>query len=278
MITTSYYIFSRLFHTDSIEYMFGTKELVLVNRLMTFLLSSYITIMISTYHIAVRKKTRNMNYGASNAVDTIVATIDYNHPNANKFLSSTYGAMTSIGRYALVNASKSCKAKSSHDDIIKLFEERGLNGYHLSQIAPKQVLHILRLAIVQAVKDERDKANSVDGGCFKRMSDQDWQALRTQLNDYCGGASQTCSCVSSSKLPYPYVEFVNWAVHTIAIFQTLAFYTEKADAWTKNPTCGMGMKCDEGDDVATFMHVLHFLLINTFEIVSITSYVHCYRE
>ena len=226
-----------------------------------------------------------MNYGASNAVDTIIATIDYDHPNAHKLLSNVYGAMTSIGRYALVNASKSCKAKSSHHDIIELFEERGLDGTYLSQIAPKQVLHILRLAILQAVKEERLKStsNSEDhdgGGCFEHMSDMDWQVLRTQLNDYCGGASQTCSCVSSSKLPYPYVEFVNWAVHTISIFQTLAFYTEKAEGWAKSPTCWtnkmwVGMECNEGDHVVTYMHVFHFFAITFFQIVSITP-IHVY--
>jgi hypothetical protein len=111
--------------------------------------------------------------------------------------------MTAIGGYGLINASKSCRFKLSKQQIINFFEERNLDGeFLLSFNAPKQVLHILRLAILQLMKKERNKD---DGGCLKLMSDQDWQVLRTQLNNYCGGASQTSSSVTSSKLPYPYV-------------------------------------------------------------------------
>jgi hypothetical protein len=116
---------------------------------MTFILSAYMIIMVSTYHTGVRTKTRSMMYGASNAVDTIVASIDYDHPDTNEFLSHVYGAMTAIGGYGLINASKSCRFKLSKQQIINFFEERNLDGeFLLSFNAPKQVLHILRLAIL----------------------------------------------------------------------------------------------------------------------------------
>jgi hypothetical protein len=236
---------------------------------MTFILSAYMIIMVSTYHTGVRTKTRSMMYGASNAVDTIVASIDYDHPDTNEFLSHVYGAMTAIGGYGLINASKSCRFKLSKQQIINFFEERNLDGeFLLSFNAPKQVLHILRLAILQLMKKERNKD---DGGCLKSMSDQDWQVLRTQLNNYCGGASQTSSSVTSSKLPYPYVQFVNWSTHAIVLFHIFMVYKEEAEEWNAAGICFnhgiLKYSCNEGNTNATFKHIMNFVLFNVFEIV-----------
>ena len=92
--------------------------------------------------LKVRRKTRNMNYGLSNAVDTIATTLDYNHPNARVLLDSIYGPLVVIGQYGLAIASKTSTYKKSNDEILELFERHNLDGtYLLHTYPPKQIMH-----------------------------------------------------------------------------------------------------------------------------------------
>jgi hypothetical protein len=98
--------------TTGDAFLFGPNELSIANRMMTFVLSSYVVLMVKTYHVGVRSKSRSMMYGASRAVDTLCMTINYDHPRADQFLKTAHGAMTAIGQYALIIASKAADSKS----------------------------------------------------------------------------------------------------------------------------------------------------------------------
>ena len=174
------------------------KDLVSIStKLLTFVLSAYLIQIISTYHKGVRSKSRRMMYGCSQAVDCISTTIDYDHENARNILSDLHRAFTAIGHHALNIA-------SGATENIKLatFDKLGLDGQYLLSLAPKQVLHVLRLGILQTIVKERKNMN----GCLASMTNEDFMQLRRELNDYCGGASSTSSSSTSSKLPYCYFQ------------------------------------------------------------------------
>ena len=174
------------------------KDLVSVStKLLTFVLSAYLIQIISTYHKAVRSKSRRMMYGCSQAVDCISTTIDYDHENARNILFDLHRALTAIGHHALNTASG-----ATEDIKLATFDKRGLDGQHLLSLPPKQVLHVLRHAILQTIVKERKNMD----GCLAGMTNEDFMQLRRELNDYSGGASSTSSSSSSSKLPYCYFQ------------------------------------------------------------------------
>lgn len=174
------------------------KDLVSIStKLLTFVLSAYLIQIISTYHKGVRSKSRRMMYGCSQAVDCISTTIDYDHENARNILSDLHRALAAIGHHALNIASG-----ATEDIKLANFDKRGLDGQYLLSLAPKQVLHVLRLGILQTIVKERKNMN----GCLASMTNEDFMQLRRELNDYCGGASSTSSSSSSSKLPYCYFQ------------------------------------------------------------------------
>ena len=181
--------------------------------------------------LKVRRKTRNMNYGLSNAVDTIATTLDYNHPNARVLLDSIYGPLVVIGQYGLAIASKTSTYKKSNDEILELFDRHNLDGtYLLNTYPPKQIMHTLRLAILQEIQKERHTAAS---SCLHYMSNEDFIELRKQLNDYCGWASSTSSSVSSSKLPYGYVQFINLSTHAVLLMSVYQMFQEQGYRWSE---------------------------------------------
>lgn len=192
------------------------------SRLLTFMLSAYLIQLVTTYYKEIRSKSRRMMYGCSKVVDILSVTLDYSHDKAAPFRSDMYRALTCIGHYALHVASGATK-----DEKNATFDERGLNGELLSALPPKQVLHVLRLAMLQTISRER----ATDDGCLHSMSDGDFKQLRKLLNDYCGGASSTSSSTTSSKLPYSYVNLINWAVKTLAFFYIVTFYCVTGEAW-----------------------------------------------
>jgi len=138
-----------------------------------------------------------MMYGCSLAVDCITTTIDYDHENARNILTDLHRALAAIGHHALNIASG-----ATEDIKLATFEKRGLDGQYLLSLPPKQVLHVLRLGILQTIVKERKNMN----GCLASMTNEDFMQLRRELNDYCGGASSTSSSSSSSKLPYCYFQ------------------------------------------------------------------------
>ena len=166
-------------------------------KLLTFVLSAYLIQIISTYHKGVRSKSRCMMYGCSQAVDCISTTIDYDHENARNILSDLHRALAAIGHHALNTASG-----ATEDIKMANFDKRGLNGQYLLSLAPKQVIHVLRLGILQTIVKERKNMN----GCFSIMDYCDFMQLRRELNDYCAGASSTSSSSSSRNLPYCYFQ------------------------------------------------------------------------
>ncbi|KAL7547240.1 hypothetical protein ACHAWF_012092, partial [Thalassiosira exigua] len=171
-------------------------------RIISFVLSAYVIMLVKVYHTGTRRKARDMMYGCSNAVDTLSVCLNYDHPSAKKLLPGLHSAMTVIGQYALAQAAKKTREfKLSQDEMIDLFHRKDLDGAYLTKITPKQCLHVLRLAILQSVASERK-----ENGCLSLMTHSDWKTFRRDLNDYSGGASQTISALSSSKLPYAYFQ------------------------------------------------------------------------
>ncbi|KAL7543820.1 hypothetical protein ACHAWF_010112 [Thalassiosira exigua] len=113
----------------------------------------------------------------------------------------------------------------------KLFYNKGLDASYLTKLPPKQCLHVLRLAILQTVASEKEN------GCLTSMTKSNWKTFRRDLNDYCGGASQTTSALSSSKLPYSYIQLVNWATHAIMLYVLSTFFMMYARQWHEANIC-----------------------------------------
>jgi len=244
----------------------------LSGRLLTFMLSSYVSILVNVYWINVRKKSRNMLYGLSNSVDTLVTVIDYDHPNANRLLRSIHGAMTAIGQYSIAIASKMGKFKLSKQQTIAMFKDRGLDGEYLTKLPPKQAMHVLRLAILQEINDERYKRNdeSHGGSCLHRITPEDFIELRKQMNAYSGWASSTSSSVSSSKLPYCYVEFINVATHALGFFSMYQFVHEEAAIWSDKGICPQSLPlftCHPGEIEPNGMDFFHLVMFFAFHVV-----------
>jgi len=226
-------------------------------------LSAYLIQIVSTYFKGVRDKARRMNYGLSKVVDILSVTLDYQHENSENCRSELYRALTSIGHYGLTVVSTITPHKS-HDEVTaarrEVFRKRGLNHHLLTSLPPKQALHVVRLAILQTISEERKD------GCLLDITTEDFVDLRSRLNDYCGGASQVSSSITSSKLPYSYVNLVNWAVKTLTFFYTATFYSLSAEDWYMKDVC-LPMKCDENDREATAGMWVTFLWFNIFQLI-----------
>ena len=246
------------------------------HRILTFTLSAYLIQIIATYHKGIRTKGRNMMYGCSKSIDALSVGLNYDHDDIGPFLEKLHAAMTSIGQYALAVAASSTSISNSSEEEQairrtnqrKVFLDRNLDCEHLSSLPPKQALHILRLAILQSVKKERDKGRD---GCLAYMNDRDFAFFRRDLNDYCGGASQVISSPSSSKLPYSYTSLLNWAVKSIGLLMQISFYLVAAGEWDIQNLCvAWATNCEPGKNgfirppPITWMH---FLFLNIFQIV-----------
>lgn len=254
---------------------FSSSSISMATRLLTFTLSSYVGIIVANYWTNVRRKTRNMNYGLSNAVDTIATTIDYNHPNASVLLDSIYGPLVVIGQYGLAIASKTSKYKKSKEEILELFDRHNLDGkYLLNTYPPKQIMHTLRLAILQEIQKERHDAAS---SCLHYMSNEDFIELRKQLNDYCGWASSTSSSVSSSKLPYGYVQFINWSTHAVLLMCVYQMFQEQGYRWSKAGICWTFTHrlCRETDRHARHVEIYQFVFFVLFKIIILYFVLGC---
>jgi hypothetical protein len=107
------------------------------------------------------------------------------------------------------------------------------------------------------------------------MSDNDWVAIREQLNEYCAGASTTSSSISSSKLPYSYVQLVNWGTNMFIFFQVIAFYQTKAYFFSASDVY-LDFISDEPMNLSeAVLHLFHFIIFNLFEIFVVYFMLGC---
>ena len=174
-------------------------------------------------------------------------------------------ALSAIGHYALtvvstinmISKSQQAKAKEIKREV---FESRNLNSDFFMSLPPKQVLHVLRLAVLQAI--ERERAN----GCLTKLTDDQHVALLSHLNDYCGGASSTSSGVSSSKLPFAYVHLVNWGVKIITAFYVVTFNCIVAEDWNVESICMPWDICKVTDVVPTASTWMFFVWRNLMQL------------
>ena len=217
-----------------------------------------------------------MNYGLSNAVDTLATTLDYNHPNTPGLLDAIYGPLVVIGQYGLTLASKTSAYQKSPQDILALFERHQLDGtYLLHTYPPKQILHTLRLAILQEIQKERQQtaaAASSSSSCLQSMCNEDFIELRKQLNDYSGWSSSTSSSVSSSKLPFGYVHFINWSTHAILFMIVFQMFQEQGSIWCKSDICWslVARSChEETDRPPDAMEIIQLLMHFLFQIITL---------
>lgn len=251
--------------------LFGTNSsLQLVSfstRLLTFVLSAYVLQIMGAYFKGAKDKARRMNYAFSKVVDILSVTLNYQHRNSASCMSELHRSLCSIGHYGLTVVATSTAPPESKDKVMaarrQVFAQRGLNSDHLAHLPPKQALHVLRLAILQTISEERT------GGCLSNMTAEDFVELRSRLNDYCGGASQVSASMSSNKLPFAYVNLVNCAVKVLTFFYTVTFYAVAAEDWEKMHVCIPIWEgsCEDGDLNANYGMWATFIWFNVFQLM-----------
>ncbi|EJK59223.1 hypothetical protein THAOC_20589 [Thalassiosira oceanica] len=206
-----------------------------------------------------RVDTHNRNdsvmYGLSKAVDILSVALDYDHSSSEACRLDLERALSAIGHYvslldyarvqallhsriientkalvvvSTINIPQKAEAKEIRREV---FESRKFDGDYFVSLPPKQALHVLRLAVLQAIECERAK------GCLAKLTNEQHVALVSYLNDYCGGASSVSSSVSSSKLPFAYVHLVNWGVKILTAFYLVTFECLAAEDWDTTSVC-----------------------------------------
>jgi len=239
--------------TNSTNQMIGFS-----GRLLTFVLSAYLIQIVTVYFKAVRGKARGMMYGLSKAVDILSVALDYDHSSSEACRLDLERALSAIGHYALVvvstiNIPQKAEAKEIRREV---FESRKFDGDYFVSLPPKQALHVLRLAVLQAIECERAK------GCLAKLTNEQHVALLSYLNDYCGGASSVSSSVSSSKLPFAYVHLVNWGVKILTAFYLVTFECLAAEDWDTTSVCMPWEICKLRESNPTASTWMFFIWVN----------------
>ncbi|EJK44491.1 hypothetical protein THAOC_36962 [Thalassiosira oceanica] len=210
------------------------------------------------YFKAVRGKARGMMYGLSKAVDILSVALDYDHSSSEACRLDLERALSAIGHYALVvvstiNIPQKAEAKEIRREV---FESRKFDGDYFVSLPPKQALHVLRLAVLQAIECERAK------GCLAKLTNEQHVALLSYLNDYCGGASSVSSSVTSSKLPFAYVHLVNWGVKILTAFYLVTFECLAAEDWDTTSVCMPWEICKLRESNPTASTWMFFIWVN----------------
>ena len=203
-----------------------------------------------------------MMYGLSKTIDILSVALDYGHSSSEECRLNIEKALSAIGHYALtvvstIDMPKSQQAKEVRREV---FESRNFDGEYFMSLPPKQALHVLRLAVLQAIEHER--AN----GCLTKLTEEKHVALLSHLNDYCGGASSVSSSVSSSKLPFAYVHLVNWGVKILMAFYIVTFNCLAAEDWDIERVCLPWEECKVTDTIPATSTWIFFVWRNLMQL------------
>jgi hypothetical protein len=213
---------------------FISVRYTLVNRLLVFALAAYGVYVVRVYYEGTRTKLAALISNMSSFADTLTITMDYDSPRAKEFLMSLHGAVTLIAEYAFACALANTKLKLSQEEMTDLFEKRGYDHGTLLSVHKKQTITLLWQGILQTLKKEQEQGQD---GCLKELDSFRWEGLRHDLCPFLGGAMSVISCVSSSKIPFAYLQLLNWGTK-----MALTLYTVYLYIYTASEAKELGLK------------------------------------
>jgi hypothetical protein len=217
-------------------------------KFLAFVVSAFMTTIITRYHTATREKAAGYFRGTESFVNTISTVIDYKAPRAKETLISLHNATNAMGYYAFALASARTKFRKSKEKICDIFEDRDLDGDYLLSVHKKETVSILRRGMIQTLHEEWQ----CEDGCLRGLDAYRWEGLLKHLQTMSGSAMSLISCVSSNKLPFAYIHLASWGTSTLSFSFTLFLFLEYAqevryasedDGLTLPFSCGFDGTC-----------------------------------
>ena len=176
--------------------------------------------IIVCYYKEVRSKASGMMRGLDSFVGGISVAVDYSSPRAVNFLNDLYGAVSAAAHYALSLAGANTKFKLSKDGIKAIFDDNGYDGNYLLSLPKKQTVTVIRLAVLQSLKEEKLASDS----CLTDYNEFREEAIRKDLTGFAAEAMSVISCVSSNKLPFAYVQLITFFTRIFLLFAIFLSY------------------------------------------------------
>lgn len=197
-----------------------------LQRLLTWLLTGYVTAIVTMYYRGAKTKGGTMFAGMSQFVNNITVVVNHDCAGADQFMTDLWGAVNGMGHYALARAASNTKFKLSKEEMEHIFDERGLDGKYLLSLDSKDTAATVYGAIIRTLEEEFEK----DGrGCLKKTFDSDrFVKATTDLGGLLQGTLQVISSMSSNKLPFAYHHLIHWGVRNIMFITTLFRYLNLA--------------------------------------------------
>ncbi|KAL7525382.1 hypothetical protein ACHAWF_001333 [Thalassiosira exigua] len=155
-------------------------------------------------------------------VGNISVVINYQCDGADEFTESLWGALTSMGYYALAHAASNTKFKVSEDEMRAIFDSRGLDGEYLLSFKKKETATLIYNGMMTSLEQEFEKEGK---GCLKRTFDSHrFVKVAKDMEILLEGVLRVISSMSSNKLPYAYHQLIHWAVRNGLFITTLFRY------------------------------------------------------
>ncbi|KAL7524077.1 hypothetical protein ACHAWF_000812 [Thalassiosira exigua] len=112
-------------------------------RILTWLLSGYVVIIVQQYYRGAKEKGGLMFSSMAAIVGNISVVINDQCDGAEEFTESLWGALTSMGHYALAHAASNTKFNVSKDELRSIFDSRGLDGEYLLSFQKKETAALI---------------------------------------------------------------------------------------------------------------------------------------
>lgn len=255
---------------NSDEVVWTSREIAIINdsisllqRLMTWLVTGYVALIVNQYYRGAKEKGGLMFSSLARFVAGITPCISRDHPEAEEFREILWSAVNAMGYYALAQASKTTKFRLNKDELHDIFESRGMDSDYLLSLAEKETVTAIFNGIMKTLHEEMKKGPN---GCLDSSFDSNrFVKVSLDLESLQEGSLRVVSSMSANKLPYAYHHLINWGVRNClfvtTVFQYLTLAYEHMSLNKPMPfTCSSSIWTDPIHDCETEEYVVFQLL------------------
>ena len=190
------------------EVVWSSREIAIMNdsitllqRLMTWLVTGYVAMIVNQYYRGAKEKGGLMFSSLARFVAGINPCINHDHPEAEEFQEILWSAVNAMGHYALAQASKNTKFRLSKEELHEIFESRGMDSDYLLSLAEKETVTAIFNGIIKTLHEEMKKGPE---GCLDAFDSHLFVKVSLDLESLQEGSLRVVSSMSANKLPFAY--------------------------------------------------------------------------